>query len=418
MKIKGIIKDNEGFALILALVVMAAMTAIGIGALLLSTTDMLIARNDRDAKSAFYLAETGMEEALGRTDLPLSHARFVGETFAERQTRIAGTSTTFAADSFDSSSLNLGMGGTYGATLSYATESMADAWCDDDPVGNGCDNDEIVLYCKDFGFIGTEVPRTCTYAVPVYRIDSTSATSPSGTEASVRAYMAASTLNVQPPAGDMFSNTGIVAGGGSTSVSGSVCSENTTNCAGDCADACPGSYPGDAFMDDYLGVDLTDLKNYADSPSPYNQVQQTVTYDTSDWGDPCPAGDDDDLSDADINSDNNFTSDDIPGHICGNESKIIYIDNLNKTAKVTGGSGRGILIVKGDLNVTGNFWWEGMIYVMGELNGNGTVVVFGTMMANNTINFNGNVTALGSIEVAAGVAQTIGIPRMLRWSRQ
>src|SRR3989304_2956061 len=139
MKIKGIIKDNEGFALILALVVMAAMTAIGIGALLLSTTDMLIARNDRDAKSAFYLAETGMEEALGRTDLPLSHARFVGETFAERQTRIAGTSTTFAADSFDSSSLNLGMGGTYGTTLSYATESMADAsWCDDDPVGNGC----------------------------------------------------------------------------------------------------------------------------------------------------------------------------------------------------------------------------------------------------------------------------------------
>jgi len=61
MKIKGIIKDNEGFALILALVVMAAMTAIGIGALLLSTTDMLIARNDRDAKSAFYLAETGKD---------------------------------------------------------------------------------------------------------------------------------------------------------------------------------------------------------------------------------------------------------------------------------------------------------------------------------------------------------------------
>src|SRR3989304_3657273 len=180
MKIKGIIKDNEGFALILALVVMAAMTAIGIGALLLSTTDMMIARNDRDAKSAFCLAETGMEEALGRTDLPAANARFAGETFNERTTRIAGTSTTFAADDFNSTDLDLDVGGTYAATISYATESMEDAWCDNDPVGNGCDNDEIVLYCTDFGFIGTTVPRTCAAAVPVYRIDSTGETTPGG----------------------------------------------------------------------------------------------------------------------------------------------------------------------------------------------------------------------------------------------
>jgi len=220
MKIKGIIKDNEGFALILALVVMAAMTAIGIGALLLSTTDMLIARNDRDAKSAFYLAETGMEEALGRTDLPLSHARFVGETFNERTTRIAGTSTTFAADDFNSTDLDLDVGGTYAATISYARESMEDAWCDSD----GCDNDEIVLYCQDFGFIGTDVPRTCAAAVPVYRIDSTGTTTPGGTQASVRAYMAASTLNVVPPAGEIFSNTDINAGGSAT-LAANVCSD-------------------------------------------------------------------------------------------------------------------------------------------------------------------------------------------------
>ena len=156
-------------------------------------------------------------------------------------------------------------------------------------------------------------------------------------------------------------------------------------------------------MAEYLGVDLVELKNYADPPSPYNQAGANVVYDTTDWGVPCSMLE---------------TMDPAP-HICGNESKIIYIDNPGKTAKITSnGAGRGILVITGDLTVSGTFLWEGMIYVMGALDGNGTVDIYGTIMAQNTIDFSGNVTGVGSIEVAAGVAQTIGIPRMLRWSRQ
>ncbi|MBI5560739.1 MAG: pilus assembly PilX N-terminal domain-containing protein, partial [Deltaproteobacteria bacterium] len=105
MKLIDKIKDERGFALVLSLVVMAAMTAIGIAAVMTSTTDMLIARNDREAKTGFFLAESGIEEAIGRMDLAMSHARYVGESFAERQTRIAGTPTTFAANSCTSAVL-------------------------------------------------------------------------------------------------------------------------------------------------------------------------------------------------------------------------------------------------------------------------------------------------------------------------
>ncbi|MBI5560756.1 MAG: hypothetical protein HY883_05720, partial [Deltaproteobacteria bacterium] len=297
-----------------------------------------------------------------------------------------------------------GLDGTYNANLSYAFEG-GDTWCNDNPPGNGCNN-EIVLYCKDFGFTGTAVPRSCTAGVPVYRIDSEGTTSAAGTVADVRAFIAASTLNVVPPAGEIFSNSSLDAGG-STTLAANVCADpadgGTSGCSGSCTNACSATYPGEAVMNSYLGVDLSDLKSYADPPSPYNQVGATVVYDTTDWGNPCST---------------NATTDPAP-HICGNDSKVIYIDNPGKTAKITSnGAGRGILIVTGDLDVSGTFLWEGMIYVMGNLGGTGTIDIYGTIMAQDTIDFNGNVTGVGSLDVAAGVAQTIGMPKVLRWVRR
>ena len=74
---------QEGFVLILALVTMLAMTLIGLSVIMSSTTDLQLARNDRDAKLAFQLAEAGINEASARLHLSSSNARYVGEISGE-----------------------------------------------------------------------------------------------------------------------------------------------------------------------------------------------------------------------------------------------------------------------------------------------------------------------------------------------
>jgi hypothetical protein len=416
------IKDESGFAIILALLIMAAMTAIGIAVLVTSTTDIMIARNTKEAKTAFFLADTGIEEAIARVDLNEVDNRFMGETIDEKLTREAGTTTTFVSTAFSSDGtgdLNLsGLGGRYDVTIIYAIESSA-TWCDGVVMGSGGDGctGEIVLYCTDYGFSGLGVPSNCTNALPVYQIDSTGTTTATGTVASVRAHIAGSSLNVVPP-GDsiLFTEGGIYIQTGKT-VNGNVASTDAqvNNCTGDCTDISSnteitGWNEGD--MENYLGIAINNIGTYADLQ--YSQSGTSVAnYDTSDWGTPCDGTD---------------TGNVETTHICGNESKLIYIDNAGAgTAKLNSNSvGRGIVVVTGDLKLSGGLVWEGVLYVMGNLEVVGNAIIYGTIMVqgdnttstNNDSDINGNLEIYGSIPVALSVAQGIGIPKFLRWSRQ
>lgn len=408
------LKDERGFVLILVLMLLAAMTAIGTAALMTSNTDMLIARNEKDSKNAFYLAETGIEETVGRMDLSNSNTRFIGETQAQKTNRLGADGLPNTADdpanpsfngasnsTFNSASLNLSnTGGTYAVTVTYAREGT-DTWCK-----AGCDT-QIVLYGQDFGFIGAGVP-TIGY-VPVYQIDSVGTTT-SGTTATIRAYITASTLNVIPPAGDIFSNTSINTSGNAGLVGAVATNPLTPIEPGDCAAGCTNvsAQWSNAEMTTYLGINLSEIPSHADAPSPYTQSGNTIyqAANNNQWGVACSTNTDV----ANVNV-----------HICENEAKIIYIDNddpaTNNDARIPGGAGRGILVVTGDLNLSGNLVWEGMIYIMGSLNGNGSVTCFGTIMANSTINFNGSISVAGSAAVAQSVADMAGASRMLRWTR-
>lgn len=411
------LKDERGFVLILVLMLLVAITAIGTAALMTSNTDMLIARNEKDSKNAFYLAETGIEETVGRMDLSNSNARFIGENQVQRTNRLGADglpntaddpvnpsfngSANSTFDSFNSTSLNLpDIKGRYAVTVTYAREATGE-WCK-----LLCDN-QVVLYGKDFGFIGAGVP-TLGY-VPVYQIDSVGTTT-SGTTASIRAYLTASTLNVIPPAGDIFSNTSINTSGNAGLVGAVATNPATPIEAGDCAAGCANvsAQWSSADMTTYLGINLDEIPSHADSPSPYTQNGNHIYQEANNnlWGVACSTNTDV----ANVNV-----------HICENEAKIIYIDNddpaTNNDARIPGGAGRGILVVTGDLNLAGNLVWEGMIYIMGSLNGNGNVTCFGTIMANSTINFNGSLSVAGSAAVAQSVADMAGASRMLRWTR-
>jgi Tfp pilus assembly protein PilX len=65
MKSLSIIRNSEGAALVLALLVMAAASVIGVMAVTTSSIEMKISGNERIAKETFYAAEAGIEHIRG-----------------------------------------------------------------------------------------------------------------------------------------------------------------------------------------------------------------------------------------------------------------------------------------------------------------------------------------------------------------
>jgi hypothetical protein len=64
--------------------------------------------------------------------------------------------------------------------------------------------------------------------------------------------------------------------------------------------------------------------------------------------------------------------------------------------KVTGGSGQGILLVDGDLNMSGNFWFVGIIIVRGTVSSTGTGAhIYGGVLAAN-VDLDGDQTVIGN----------------------
>ncbi len=403
MKTTDSIRNEKGFILVLALIVMAAMTAIGLAIITSSTTDMLISRNETEAKKAFYLAEAGVQEALGRMRLA-NTGRFIGENSAQRAGRIANgdmpggggmAPQTFTSSDLSSQSPNplQSLNGSYSVTVKYAAADGS-TWCYG-PASpfNTCDG-RVILYGQNYSFPANSPPKGI---VPVYQIDSTGTTA-SLTSAAIREYVTSVSLNVIPPAGDVYSNSDIGVGGSATITTtdplACACGQNSANCSAPCTSA-PTTY---ANMNNYLGLPTADLKQYADYA-----YTGGGTYSNT-WGTPCSPA----------------TGSNVAPHICDNPGALVYIDNLGSTTATLHVQGRGILIITGNakINASNDVEWEGMIYIMGSLDGNGTANVYGTMMANNAVNFNGTINIYGSQDVATSVAMDISLPKELRWAKR
>ncbi|MCK5236657.1 MAG: pilus assembly PilX N-terminal domain-containing protein [Deltaproteobacteria bacterium] len=444
-RVKRFIGQEKGFALVLTIVIMASMSAIGIAAITTSNTDLHIARNQKEARVAFFLAEMGIDEAIARMDLNGDDPRFIGETTDDKSDRMDGLIDELTSNNYVSSA-DLGIadiGGTYEAFIDYAKESQK-TWCRDSPTAaddaDHCSDEELIVYCEEFMNSGTDtVPASCNFAVPVFVIESTGATS-SGTSVTLTAYVTASIWNVLPP-GDtiLFSEESIeVAGVGCNEDSGGkiigrVAStiDNVCGCLTPIEDAADAGVDdpcddvsgvsisddwNDGDMNCFIGICMNEIANYADVVETQAGTN-AITYhpgtgDASDWGQVC--------SDA--------TDPDHTAHICDSkESKIVVIENDGAgPAKLLSATGRGLLIIQGDLELAGNLVWEGMIYVMGTLKITGDVTVYGTLMidgdddndvGDDDVWVNGSLAVYGSSEVATSVIDGLGVPRVLRWTR-
>ena len=61
-------KDQSGAALVIALLMMIALTLVGMGAIFTSTFEVQISGNKRGSTDAFYAAESGLQVALANID--------------------------------------------------------------------------------------------------------------------------------------------------------------------------------------------------------------------------------------------------------------------------------------------------------------------------------------------------------------
>ena len=104
---------------------------------------------------------------------------------------------------------------------------------------------------------------------------------------------------------------------------------------------------------------------------------------------------------------------------------IFYLDNntvkQDQSGNFTynGGSGEGLLYVDGDMNINGNFTYKGMIYVEGDLRLNGNAWILGGIMVKGkaTVKIaNGSAVVLYSSDaIQQAISKFGGDMRMLSW---
>lgn len=391
-QIERILKNTasqKGFILILALVAMLAMTIIGISLIMNMSTDFQLARNEREGKQAFQLAEAGINESIARLRLPAANESYVGEpegVMGDYRDPGGWGGTSFSPTTVPPSAEGL----KYTADISYLTEGDDAAYCDSaansvallkNTVGGvpaadslTC-NDEVVMYGQDFNICFTNLPCLKPSAkkgvYPVYKITSTGTVNT--TERVIEAYVGASNINIDTE-GAINTNQCFNAGG-SPDIQGPVVEGGGAAClpcaAG--ADSCPTTAkPADDMTKFLTGDDIATLGAQAD----VNIACITKNACNADIGA---------LADADWGDCAGDTS-----------SKFIYIDTGFvdpepgiSAADLPGGCGRGILVVNGNISISGNARWEGLIYVMGKLTIDGTVSVTGGIMANQSVLQNG-----------------------------
>jgi len=418
MKKVDLHRDERGFVLILALVTMVAMTIIGITMVMNMTTDMQLARNEREAKTAFQLAEAGINEAIARMHLSTTNAKYIGELTTDANYR----TTSWNLNNTEGKNFGLGYGGNresadglnYEVSITYLDESNYEGFCDSNnnvspnnslnatSPPTACDDAtaEVVMYGQDFN-IDSSITAISWGKQPVYRLVSTGTSN--GTTRTIEAYVGASSLNTDTEYGINTNACVTVAGGANTL--GAVRQGSGCGCDAQLTNGCASNKSASDDLDWYLGEQLSTVITMAD------ERHQCLGATCTDPGDDIPSSGSIDTVVTDW------------GDYAGNTySTMVYIDNQGgKDVSLSGNyTGRGILIVTGNLKLTGNLSYEGLIYVLGRIDlggGGNTLNVTGGVMANNVVDVNGNITVTYDQATLHEVAKESSSSANLIWKR-
>ena len=404
-------KDESGFILILALVTMLAMTIIGLSMVMDMSTDVQLSRNERDAKTAFQLAEAGVNEAMARLKLASGNARYIGEITGDAGGPPNRNNTWNSGGTKD---FGFGMGGVresadglnYTVAIRYLDETNPEGFCDSnnntqpnvdanadtfgDPAWPCVAGDqEVVMFGRDFKLADT-LTFTSFGRHPVYEV--TSIGTSNGTTRTIVAYVGATSLNTDTEAG-INTNSTIGWNGGS-------CNASVTP-SGSCMESQGNNY------NTHLGEQISSIKEMA------NEKHQCSTNTCNGAGDDIPS-----------NGGLEGVVQDWGDYAGDGWSTMIYIANASpgRAVSVNGLEGRGILVIEGDLELAGNVDYEGLIYVLGTLTisggGSSTKNITGGIMAQNVVTLNGsNLTINYDQATLEEVAKQNSKPALVLWKR-
>ena len=109
-----------------------------------------------------------------------------------------------------------------------------------------------------------------------------------------------------------------------------------------------------------------------------------------------------------------------PTGACGKRYPIVHINNFGGTTTITGGSGQGMLLVDGDLVISGAFTYYGLIIVRGKMSttAGGSPTVYGSLLVQSmnfaTTSFAGSANIYYSACALQRIKDAVSNPTLLR----
>lgn len=375
------LSEEKGFALVLGMLLLLVATLIGISALNTSTFDVLISGNERASVQAFYIAEAGINEFIGRfragatneildndpsnPDWKVLLARYPGKG----ATKIGYLSGILNSYSSLQSQLD------FGVEIKHKIDAA----------------NQVVRYG----------------GVPIYIIKSYGFTEDGGNK--VLEVELKKSSDYDPPAA-LYSKMTVHIDGSSTYINGndgcgpthhkpgvitptdtipSITESGNPSINGSPPTVTLASHPPPTTLQIKEMLDY--VKGHADFRYQYSG-DQTLTGYSNVWGSPT----------------NNDTG--VPITYTGPMNIIYFNMNGDKTLTLAGGSrGAGLLLIEGNLEINGEFTWYGVILVTGTVRytGGGEKNITGGILSGGNIKIEGDLGGNSGTLYCSGVSKRI-----------
>ena len=398
------IKDERGVALITALLFLVLLTVMGLAAVMTSSTDIFISRNDYAAKKAIYVADAGAQEAMAQlnsmTPAPDPPSTNPNWTSSPIQVKLST--------------------GTAVATISYKKETK-----NNDDVHKFDNSTGVVMYNRAYQYSSSPY-RKSDEGFPVFTIKSVS-TSSGGGSATVIVDVAKQEFRTIPP-GALYS-------GGHFSMAGNSELEEEAE----------GSNIGNLkpiYVSPAGTVSRTGNSTSLDYPTGYGPNTGTGSFNNMTGGvTQAYIGKLSALQQLAAEKGYSYTYNYNPstgkgawatppgepmgpwGSRAGNTPAVVYIDTGGTTFSMTAANKAAgsycIFVVKGSIDISGTTGMDGLLYVTGNLTMNGTGndnEWHGGIMVGGTTSISGNTEVDYSYGALAGL-QNYFRYRVLSWGR-
>jgi Tfp pilus assembly protein PilX len=389
-KIKGCLKDDKGMALITVLLILVLLTTLGMYSVWTSNSETALGGNERLNKTAYYVAEAGLNEAMTRFSEISGMPYYISGT--EKATLIANPDISWKYKGLVS------VTNGFGSYSTYIYPTWTNTWNGSyhNYTGAGYGPPSLVLYNNKYSYPDSPVDGGPNGQIgfPVYHVISVG--------------------KIKDPGGRIISSARLSADITENSIDfqvpGGIYSGTDYNVTGSCQISAP---PGDNAIVSGDGQDLSGI-GHITSGNTANAYKNMSTF----------LG----MNISQIKSIATETGCDLPPYLGSypDDPQIMFVDNGCKygcpgsPSQITFNgnvTGSGILVITGDIKIAGNIDFKGLVYILGSLTVTGSATVDGAIMVKgaSTTTVTGNATVNLDRDVLEKVSRAGFSNKMIVW---